>query len=129
MVMLTRVCKIGEKMSQHKKFFQKNSAKKYSLQDVLTMIGDDDSIIEADIFISPPDEDDVLDEIHDQGSFDDLAAWQLLSKAEAKIKQIGGSKKISIKRMGDAFNPIFGGVHETGESFVLYDILEDEIVY
>ncbi|ESN92911.1 hypothetical protein HELRODRAFT_165048 [Helobdella robusta] len=57
-------------------FFRENSDKRYSLQDVLTMIEDDDSIIKADIFISPPadrinsDEDDVLDEIHDQGSFD-----------------------------------------------------------
>ncbi|ESN99336.1 hypothetical protein HELRODRAFT_162863 [Helobdella robusta] len=79
-----------------------NSAMKYSLQDVLTMIEDDDSIIEADIFISPPadgmnsDEDDVLDEIHDQGSFDDLPARQLLSNANATIKHIGGSKKIGI---------------------------------
>ncbi|ESN91423.1 hypothetical protein HELRODRAFT_165458 [Helobdella robusta] len=62
----------------------------------------DDSIIEADIFISPPadginsDEDDVLDEIYDQGSFGDLPARQLLSNAEVTIKQIGVSKKIGI---------------------------------
>ncbi|ESN96893.1 hypothetical protein HELRODRAFT_178693 [Helobdella robusta] len=68
-----------------------NFVKKYSLQDVLTMIEDDDSIIEADIFISPPsdginsDEDDVLDEIHDQGSFNDLPARQLLVSVSKKI--------------------------------------------
>ena len=48
------------------------------MQDVITMIEDDDSIMEADIFINPPsdgmnsDEDDIVDKIQNRGSVDAL---------------------------------------------------------